>query len=137
MKPNLVRIPGNIFSEIAGRHSPANNQLAAKSGIAGELTFAASRFESDPVLDVAPSPDDPEELKADKFIHSGGQYWRLLGLLKGHRNRNKRWVPSVLWLKQAGICEPWDQILPALLRVTNCLLRAVDGKGLDRDGGDI
>ena len=107
------KTPQELFRECEEKARVADKNIweQALSLIAGELTFPKQLFEPDPLLDVAPSPDDPEELKAQKFIHSGARYWKLLGMLKDHRSRTERWILLALWLRQEGICEPWE-ILP-------------------------
>jgi hypothetical protein len=107
--PNLT--PQELFAQCEEKARVADREMYERmlSTIAGELTFSkAALWEPDPVLDAAPSQEDFDDLKIEKLIHQGGRYLYILKVLKENRSREERWILLAVWLRQKGICEPFD-----------------------------
>ena len=106
--------PRELFARCEENEQTPNRQTYEKllSLAAEVLTFSVYPFEADPQLDAAPSPEDFDNLKAQRVIRDAMRYREILEVLKEHRSREARLTFLAAWLKQEGICHPID-LLPA------------------------
>jgi hypothetical protein len=84
----------------------------ALSLIAGALTFPDHLFGPNPLPDSSPSAGDSDDVKLERIVHQAERYQELVQLLKEYPGQQQRWLLLAVWLKQEGICEPWE-FLPA------------------------
>ena len=104
--------PQQLFAKCEENARVADRKVYERmlSLLAGELTFPPRLLEADPLLDTAPSPDDSEDLKIQKIIHEheSARYRKILELLKECQGCEARWILLALWLKDEGICQPFE-----------------------------
>lgn len=84
--------------------------------VAGELTFPHRLFKSVPTLDSAPSTGDSDDIEFAQTLQKAVQYQSLVQLLKEYKTREQRWLLLALWLKEEGICEPWEFLHPEIYK---------------------